>query len=200
MRIVAAARARAARPGVRAAVFVEGPSDHVALVALAPRLGRDLDADGVVVVPMGGFGGIARFLEEFGPAGRGLALSGVVDEAEAAHVLARVAAAGEDPAAFRVCRPDLEAELLRAVGRDGVEAALAALGDAASFARFRGQRAQRDRPWEDQVHRFIGTRAGRKVAAARALAAAVPLQRVPAPLARVLQAGAAAEWPERHGR
>lgn len=187
-RIAAEARTRAVRSGVRAAVFVEGPSDHAALVTLAPRLGLDLDAAGVAVVPMGGFGGIGRFVEEFGPAGRGLVLAGVVDEAEAPYVASRLASAGLDPATFVVCRPDLEGELLRAVGRAGVEGVLDGLGDTASFARFRRQPAQRDRPWDAQVHRFLGTRAGRKVAAARALAAAVPLGRVPAPLARVLGA------------
>ena len=133
-------------------------------------------------------GDTGRFVEEFGPAGRGLVLAGGVDEAEAPYVASRLASAGLDPATFVVCRPDLEGELLRAVGRAGVEGVLDGLGDTASFARFRRQPAQRDRPWDAQVHRFLGTRAGRKVAAARALAAAVPLGRVPAPLARVLGA------------
>ncbi len=182
------ARELAERPGLRAVAFVEGASDHAALTVLAPRLGRDLDAEGVAVVPMDGFSGIGRFLATFGPGGRDLRLAGLVDEAEAAYVGARLARVGVDDATFHVCHPDLEGELLRALGRAGVEDAVAAMGLAASFDRFRRQPAQRDRTWDEQVHRFLGTRAGRKVAAARALAEAVPLARVPAPLRAVLAA------------
>lgn len=181
-----AAREVAERPGRRAVVFVEGASDHAALTTLAPRLGRDLDAEGIAVVPMDGFSGIGRFLATFGPTGRALRLAGLVDEAEAAYVGDRLARAGVDDATFHVCRPDLEGEMVRAVGVAGVEAVLDGLGITASFGRFRRQPAQRERAWADQVHRFLGTRAGRKVAAARALAAAVPLDDVPAPLRAVL--------------
>jgi len=185
-RLSRAARAVAERPNLRAVVFVEGASDHVALTSLAPRLGHDLDAEGVAVVPMDGFSGIGRFLTEFGPVGRDLLLAGLVDEAEAWYVGARLAAAGVDDATFHLCRPDLEGELLRAVGRDGVDAVLDALGILDSFGRFQRQPAQRRRTWDEQVHRFVGTRTGRKVAAARALSEAVALDRVPAPLVRVL--------------
>jgi len=50
-------------------VLVEGVSDQWALEALAHRRGRDLDAEGVNVVPMGGSKNIGRFLERFGPRG-----------------------------------------------------------------------------------------------------------------------------------
>ena len=39
--------------GARAAVLVEGASDQAALESLAVRLGRDLAAEGVHVLPMG---------------------------------------------------------------------------------------------------------------------------------------------------
>lgn len=187
LRLSAEARAVAERDGLRAVVFVEGASDHAALLALAARQGRGLDAEGVAVVPMDGFSGIGRFLDLFGPAGRGLRLAGLCDEAEAWYVGGRLAGAGVDDATFHVCHPDLEGELVAALGPDGVESVLDALGDLATFRRFQRQPAQRDRPLDAQLHRFLGTRSGRKIAAARAMVDALPLDRVPAPLRAVLE-------------
>lgn len=187
LRLSGEARALAEREGLRAVVFVEGASDHAALVALAGRQGRDLDAEDVAVVPMDGFSGIGRFLAVFGPGGRDLRLAGLCDEAEAGYVAGRLARAGVDAAPFHVCRPDLEGELIRAAGPAGVEAVLDTLGDLATFRRFQRQPAQRERDLEAQLHRFLGTASGRKVAAARALVAALPLARVPAPLLAVLE-------------
>jgi len=186
LRLASEARALAERPGLTAVIFVEGASDHAALVALAARLDRDLDAEGAAVVPMDGFSGIGRFLALFGPAGRDLRLAGLCDEAEAWYVGGRLAGAGVDDATFHVCHPDLEGELLAALGPDGVAAVLDALGLAASFARFQRQPDQRHRPLPAQLHRFLGTRSGRKIAAARAMVEALPLAAVPAPLTAVL--------------
>ncbi len=135
---------------------------------------------------MDGFSGIGRFLRTFGPTGRGLRLAGLCDEAEAWYVGQRLAAAGVDDAAFPVCHPDLEGELIAALGVAGAEAVLDGMGDLASFRRFQRQPAQRGRPSEAQLHRFIGTRATRKLRAAAAGVAALPLDRVPTPLVRVL--------------
>ncbi|WP_219944680.1 TOPRIM nucleotidyl transferase/hydrolase domain-containing protein [Iamia sp. SCSIO 61187] len=185
-RVVGAAQVLAERDDLRAVVFVEGASDHAALAALAVRQGRDLDAEGIAVAPMEGFSGIGRFLALFGPAGRDLRLAGLCDEAEAWYVGGRLAGAGVDDATFHVCHPDLEGELLRAVGPDGAVGVLDAMGDAAGFRRFQRQPAQRERPLAAQLHRFLGTRSGRKVVAARALVDALPLDRVPGPLLAVL--------------
>jgi hypothetical protein len=187
LRLSGEARALAERAGLRAVVFVEGASDHAALLALADRLDRDLDAEGVAVVPMDGFSGIGRFLADFGPAGRGLRLAGLCDEAEAWYVGGRLAGAGVDDRTFHVCHPDLEGELIDALGPAGVEAVLATLGITAGFARFQRQPAQRGRPVDAQVHRFLGTRSGRKIAAARAMVAALPADRIPHPLLAVLE-------------
>jgi hypothetical protein len=48
------------------------------------------------------------------------------------------------------------------------------------------QPAQRGRPVEDQLRRFLGTRSGRKVAYGRLLAEALDLGRVPRPLEGVI--------------
>ena len=53
---VALARADSART----VVLVEGVSDQIAVETLAGRHGRDLAAEGVVVLPAGGAHGIAR--------------------------------------------------------------------------------------------------------------------------------------------
>lgn len=188
LRISADAQALAAREGLRAVVFVEGASDHAALLALAARQGRDLDAEGVAVVPMDGFSGIGRFLSAFGPAGRGLRLAGLVDEAEAWYIGGRLAGAGVDDATFLVCHPDLEGELLAALRPAEVDAVLDGLGIGVGFRRFQRQPAQRERPLDAQLHRFLGTRSGRKIAAARAMVEALPLDRVPPPLLAVLDA------------
>ena len=50
-------------------MLVEGVSDQLALAALARRRRRDLVAESISIVPMGGATNIARFLERFGPGG-----------------------------------------------------------------------------------------------------------------------------------
>ena len=66
----------------RAIVLVEGLSDRNAVEALAERLGRDLAAEGVVVVPIGGAQAIGRYLDRYGPRGLDLRLAGLVDAGE----------------------------------------------------------------------------------------------------------------------
>ena len=53
----------------RTVVLVEGDSDRRALEALAARRGRNLAAEAVAIVPMGGAHAIGRFLDRFGPHG-----------------------------------------------------------------------------------------------------------------------------------
>src|SRR5262245_38539853 len=69
----------------RAVVLVEGVSDQRALEALAERRGRNLAAEGVSVVPIGGAQGIGNFLERFGPRGLNVRLAGLCDAAEEEH-------------------------------------------------------------------------------------------------------------------
>jgi hypothetical protein len=65
-----------------AVVLVEGISDQIAVETLAGRQGRDLGAEGVVVVPTGGAHTVTRYLLRFGPAGAGLRLAGLCDLGE----------------------------------------------------------------------------------------------------------------------
>ena len=66
----------------QAVVLVEGISDQCALEALAERHGRDLEAEGISVVPIGGAQSIGRFLHRFGPHGLDVKLAGLCDAGE----------------------------------------------------------------------------------------------------------------------
>src|SRR4051794_13940294 len=70
---------------VRGVVLVEGLSDVCALETLAERRGQALDAEGILVVPMGGASNIGRFLTRFGPPGLDLRLAGLYDQAEVGY-------------------------------------------------------------------------------------------------------------------
>jgi hypothetical protein len=69
-----------------------------------------------------------------------------------------------------------------------VLAVVAAQGDLAPFRGLQQQPAQRDRPTEDQLHRFFGSGSGRKIRYAALLVDALADDEVPAPLQRVLRA------------
>ncbi|MBZ4017759.1 ATP-dependent endonuclease [Streptomyces purpurogeneiscleroticus] len=191
----AAAAARELAGGVRTVVLVEGSSDQVALEALATRYGRDLGAEGVAVVPLGGATSIGRFLDVCGPPGLGLPLAGLCDIGEERHFrrhLERVGLgsglthAGLEALGFHVCVADLEDELIRALGADGVQQVIDAQGEMRPFRIFQGQPAQRERPVEHQLRRFMGTHSGRKALYAQALVAHLDPERVPRPLDSLL--------------
>jgi predicted ATP-dependent endonuclease of OLD family len=71
--------------GLRSIVLVEGPSDAAAVRALARRRGHDLDAEGVSIEAMGGYGNLGRFLQRYGPSGLDVRLSGLYDAPEERH-------------------------------------------------------------------------------------------------------------------
>jgi hypothetical protein len=185
-----AALVRASAPGVRAVVLVEGVSDQAAVEALARRRGRDLAAEGVVVVPMGGATSVCRFLDRFGPGGAGLRMAGLCDAGEEAAFRRALDLAGVevvDQRRFHVCHADLEDELIRALGAAAVERVVEADGNGRALRTFRKQRAQRGRSPEVQLRRFVGSRSGGKAHAARLLVEALDDDRVPPPLDRLLR-------------
>jgi len=132
---------------------------------------------------------VHRFLQELGPHGLGVRLAGLCDIAELAHVRRGLERAGMAADAdgltdaaqhgFYACDVDLEDELIRALGAPAVERVLDGEGELASFHRFQDQPAQRGREWHAQLHRFLGTRAGRKVRYGALLVDALDLDRVP---------------------
>lgn len=74
----------AVRLGLRTAVLLEGPSDLAAVEVLAARRGRDLAAEGVCVVAMGGAMSVGRYAGLLGPPGLGLRLRGCATRANRA--------------------------------------------------------------------------------------------------------------------
>jgi hypothetical protein len=193
--LVAAAAAALDDRDLRTAVLVEGASDRAAVEALAALRGHDLRAEGVSVVSIGGAHSIGSFLALFGPDGFDLRLAGLCDAAEEADVRRGLERAGlgtdlnrddMESLGFYVCIEDLEDELIRSVGPATVEDVIDAQRDLGSFRSFQNQPAQRGRPIEAQLRRFMGTRAGRKIEYARLLVEALDMTRVPRPLDRVL--------------
>lgn len=181
--------------GARAIVLVEGMSDKAALDVIARRLGIPTGGTGVHIVPMGGVTNVGRFVGELRPDGLGVSLAGLCDAGEADYVMRVLAKAGfivGDSRAglaalgFYVCDADLEDELIRAAGVDAVEKIIEAQGELGSFRTFGKQPAQRRRSPQQQLHRFMGTRSGRKSLYASLLADALELTRIPEPLTRVL--------------
>lgn len=178
----------------RAVILVEGVSDQRAIEALAARRGRDLQAERISVVPIGGSKGIGRFLDLFGPRGLDLRLAGLCDateESDFQHGLERaglgsgLSRADMEQRGFYVCDADLEDELIRSLGAAAVEQVIDAQGELESFRNFQRQPAWQGRPIEGQLRRFFGTRGGRKIRSAPLLVDALDLNRVPRPLDRV---------------
>jgi hypothetical protein len=180
---------------VKAAVLVEGRSDRAALEALACRRGLDLAAAGVEIVVMEGAHAITRFALRLGPAGEGVRLAGLCDvgeEPEFRRGLERAGLgsdldrAGLEALGFFVCEADLEDELIRALGADAMIELIDRTGELASFRTLQKQPAQRDRPIERQLHRFLRSKSGRNTRYGRLMVEALDLAAVPRPLDAVL--------------
>ena len=181
---------------VRAVVLVEGLSDRVAVEALALRHRRDLAAEGVSVVPIGGAQAIRRALDLYGPPGLDLVLTGLCDVGEErsyrrglerAGLGSDLTREGMERLGFYVCETDLEDELIRALGPDAVEHVVETRGDIGPFRTLQKQPEWRGRPLHDQLRRFFGSGARRKIRYARFLVEALELDRVPRPLDGVLR-------------
>jgi hypothetical protein len=133
-------------------VLVEGASDQAALAALADRGGRRLAAEEPEVR-------------------RGLKRAGLTAAPDRP---------GSERVGFFVCVDDLEDELIRSLGADRTVQVVAEQGELGSFRTFVQQPFHRGRTREQQLHRFMGTRGGRKIHYARMLADALDLSRIPA--------------------
>ena len=188
-------RALARLGDARAIVLVEGISDQVALETLAARRGRNLEGEGVSVVPIGGAQAIGRFLTRFGPQGSDARVAGLCDVGEEAVFRRSLERAGfgsrltrseMERLGFHVCVADLEDELIRALGSASIEAILDSQGDLGSFRTFQKQPAWRGQSTERQLRRFMGSADRRKIRYARLIVDALDLARVPRPLDGVL--------------
>jgi hypothetical protein len=173
-------------------LLVEGKSDGAAVQALACRQGRDLAAEGVSIVAMGGYGNLGRFLERYGPAGLGVRLAGLYDGPEERHFRRGLARAGFgsvltradlEELGFYACDANLEDELTRALGPAAMEQLLAAQGDLGAFRTYQKQPAHREEPIETQLRGFLWNR---KLEYGVRIIDALDLDRMPRPLKRVL--------------
>jgi hypothetical protein len=165
--------------GSRVVVLVEGESDAVVVRRLL--VGRGLEPE---LVPMGGVTNVRRYAGDLRAGGDDPVLLALGDAGER-RFLEKV----EPPlAGIYLCERDLEEELFRALGRDEVLDAVAAIGDEERWATFRGQPEWRDRSVDDQLRRFVDTRSGRKAALADELGRRLRHHTVPPPLAALLDA------------
>ncbi|MGH2573369.1 MAG: TOPRIM nucleotidyl transferase/hydrolase domain-containing protein [Actinomycetota bacterium] len=179
----------------RTVVLVEGISDQLALEALAERRGRNLDAEGVSIVPIGGATNIGGFLDLFGPQGFDVRLAGLCDASEEGDFRrglertglgSNLTRADMESLGFYVCVADLEDELIRSLGAASVQQIVDAQGELGSFRTLQKQPAQQGKTIEEQLRRFMGTRGGRKIQYAPLLVDALDLTQVPRPLEGLL--------------
>ncbi|WP_030293330.1 TOPRIM nucleotidyl transferase/hydrolase domain-containing protein [Streptomyces katrae] len=168
--------------GLRTAVLLEGLSDLAAVEALAARRGRDLAAEGVGVVPMGGAMSVGRYAGLLGPPGLGLRLTGLCDEREQRYYGRALHQSQAPGPSFFVCAADLEDEFIRALGPARVEKIILAEGDLRAWQTFLRQPSHHARPRQQQLRRFLGTKKGRKIRYGRLLVEALDPGQVPAPL------------------
>lgn len=185
-------------------ILLEGASDVAAVRVLAHTrgLGTAVDEGSIAAVSLDGVTNMRTGIvtaRERHPEARVLGLCDAREQQVAVRaliatgVLAEGAGADDLPGAgFFVCHDDLEEELMRALGRDGVEAAIETLGLQPALLAFQRQEAWRGRPFEEQVHRFCAVASGRKIAMAGAMGAGLSVEQIPAPIAALLSRAASA--------
>jgi hypothetical protein len=159
-------------------VLVEGITDRIALEAVAAKLGLDLAAEGIEIVPIGGAQAIRRAAAQY----EGQRVVGLCDAGEE-RWFRRVLG----DAAY-VCTADLEDELIRALGPARVEEVVAAQGELETFRNFQNQPAWRGRPVEAQLRRWLQN-GGRYLRYPPLLVEALEPDAIPRPLAGVLGHG-----------
>jgi hypothetical protein len=174
-------------------VLVEGRSDEIAVRTLARLRGRDLVAEGVSVLAVGGAQAMGqRVLASRRPAGANARLAGLCDAGEEGDVRRALERAGMAPGpgrtgleavGFFVCERDLEDELVRALGSAATEGILAEHGKLGAFRTYQKQPAHRDRAVEAQLRGFL---TNWKIELAGPLVEALAPDRAPRPLERLL--------------
>jgi predicted ATP-dependent endonuclease of OLD family len=179
----------------RGVILVEGVSDQLALEALARRRGRNLEAEGISIVPMGGATNIRRFLDVYGPNGFDTRVAGLYDAGEEGDFKGALERAGfgsdlsrtdMERVGFFACQADLEEELIRALGATGVERVIEAQDELSSLRSLQNQPAWRGRKVEEQLRRFFGSKGSRKSRFGALLVEAMDLTQMPRPLDLVL--------------
>lgn len=178
---------------IRTLVLVEGESDAAAVRALAGRIGCDLDLHQIRIQSAAGVTNFSKILAGLVRTHPGARFCGMYDVAEERFVRRALAAAalpieaGEslESFGFFACVADLEDELIRALGAGRVEHLLEAQAELHSFRRFQAMPQHRGEALPQQLRRFLGTRATRKIRSAQSLVEALDLARLPHPLERL---------------
>lgn len=182
---------RAGRAGDRV-VLVEGVSDRRAVETLVRKRGRDLESEGVAVIPTAGATNMPRFLEILGPTGHDVSLSGLCDEGEDLAIARALSKAGMgevsdrgtmESLGFFVCVIDLEDELIRALGAETMVSLIAGQGHLRRFRSFQNQPAQRHKTIEAQIWRWLGNH---KIRYAPLMVDALAPKRIPRPMLGLL--------------
>ena len=164
---------------MKAVVLVEGESDRIAVARLAFRRGRDLVAEGIAVMAVGGAHALERALLTLHVE----RITGLYDRGEEASVRRALQRAGVGLDGFYACDPDLEGELVRALGPERMIQLVEERGHLAAFRTYQKQPDKRSLELEAQLHGWLHNW---KVRYAEALVDALDLDHVPAPLDGVL--------------
>lgn len=179
----------------RTIVLVEGVTDELALNLAALRLGRDLAAENVSVVPINGAHAISRFLPRLAADEPRAKLAGLYDEAEEEIIRAALERAGHRPGlerhglegiGFFACSADLEDELVRAAGEAVMARLIQREGDTQPWHAFRRQPAWQGRPLDQQFHRFLRSMSERNSRYVRAILETIDPSMLPRPLRLLL--------------
>ena len=180
---------------MRIIVLVEGVTEELAVTLAARRSGRDLEAEGVSVVPINGAHAISRFLRRMAAEEPGARLAGLYDEGEEGVIRAALERAGHgrdldrsrlETVGFFACVADLEDELIRAAGETNLSRLIELEGDAQPWRTFRNQHAWHGRPVDQQFHRFIRSVSERNGRYIRAIVETIDPTRLPRPLRLLL--------------
>lgn len=128
------------------------------------------------MVPMGGATNVGRLVRTYD----GVRLAALCDFGERRLFIRHL-----EHGLF-VCERDLEDELIRALGVDRVEQIIEAEGELQSLRILQQMPFHRTRSTSQHLHRFIGSRSGRKLRYGALLAGALAADEMPAPLADLL--------------
>jgi predicted ATP-dependent endonuclease of OLD family len=180
----------------RKVILVEGLSDRLALLTLARRQGRNLDAEQISIVALHGAGTIGSFLSLLGANGLKLKLCGVCDEDKESDWIKKLEQNGFGSGltraklaslGFFVSVRDLEDELVKALGNAEVERVIDAQGEKATLSTFASQPDKKGKPLNEVLRLFLQSR-DRKVRYAPLLVDALDMAKVPQVLTDVLNA------------
>ncbi len=180
---------------VHTIVIVEGATDRLALTLAARRLGRDIEAEDLAIMPIGGAHAITRVLAELAGQRAQVRIAGMCDEGEEGVFRTALERAGYgsnlsrdelERLGFFVCSADLEDELIRALGAPAIPGLAELEGDAQAWSTFQRQPAWQGQATHQQFRRFIRSISNRNVRYIRAIIEELEPSRLPRPLRLLL--------------